>query len=87
MQAGKTLPFSTKSSPYQRQKCFFGGAHTNRASMFMTATSTSPDIPSARAAEGPMDEALGLLIAVDLRQVALVVLPVLVLLLLSVLAT
>ena len=55
--------------------------------MFMTAISTSPDIPSARAAEGPMDEALGLLIAVDLRQVALVVLPVLVLLLLSVLAT
>lgn len=87
MQAGKTLPLSTQSSSYKRQKDCFRGALTHRASMFTTAISTSPDTPSTRAAEGPMGVALGLLIAVDLRQVALLVLSVLVLLLLSVLAT
>lgn len=55
--------------------------------MFTTASSTSPDTPTVRAAEGPVGVALGYLIAVDLRQVVLLVLPVLVLLLLSVLAT
>ena len=55
--------------------------------MFTTAFSTSPNAPSALAAERLMGLALGLLIAVDLRQAALLVLPVLVLLLLSVLAT
>jgi hypothetical protein len=55
--------------------------------MFTTAFSTSPNTPSALAAEGPTGVALGLMIAVDLRQAALLVLPVLVLILLSVLAT
>ncbi len=87
MQAGKTLTFTSQSSTYQRQKGRLRGALTQRAGMFTTAISTSPNTPSVRAAEGPMGVALGFLIAVDLRQVVLLVLPVLVLLLLSVLAT
>lgn len=55
--------------------------------MFTTAFSTPPNTLSALAAERPTGVALGFLIAVDLPRAALLVLSILVLLLLSVLAT